>query len=103
MLFPIYTGSAPLTPHSLSPVPRVLRSAHCLHSRHLLRTSPLRIRSPAPANASLQLSGLRMDAGAFFIYFLIIYTNTLATTALFRLIGSLFAAFNAASAGESFM
>ncbi|KAL8278573.1 hypothetical protein RQP46_009065 [Phenoliferia psychrophenolica] len=44
------------------------------------------------------LAGLRLDAGAFFIYYLIIYTNTLATTALFRLIGSMFGAFNAASA-----
>ncbi|KAJ9095227.1 hypothetical protein QFC20_006704 [Naganishia adeliensis] len=43
------------------------------------------------------MTGLLMTAGAFFTYFALVYANTMAVTAFFRMIGTAFSTFNNAS------
>ncbi|KAK4056102.1 hypothetical protein OIO90_002833 [Microbotryomycetes sp. JL221] len=43
------------------------------------------------------MSGLKMEAGAFFIYYLFVFVTTLSTAAFFRFIGNSFSTFNNAS------
>lgn len=48
------------------------------------------------------MTGLKVDAGLYFIYLLFIYFTTLCTTALFRSIGYAFSTFNNASKASGF-
>ena len=48
------------------------------------------------------MAGLKVDAGAFFFYWLIIFTSTMVMTALFRAIGAAFSTFDGASKVSGF-
>lgn len=45
--------------------------------------------------------GLKLDAGAFFTYWIISFATCMAMTALFRAIGAAFTTFDAASKGKT--
>jgi ATP-binding cassette subfamily G (WHITE) protein 2 (SNQ2) len=49
------------------------------------------------------MTGLKMDAGAFFTYWIVVFSTTMAMTALFRAIGAAFGTFNAASKVSGFI
>lgn len=48
------------------------------------------------------MTGLKVDAGLYFMYLLFVYFTTLCTTALFRSIGYAFSTFNNASKASGF-